>query len=261
MGCPSGADAPSHQIPKNPALFNKWKSMIFSEKIQHMTDEQISKCVVCYRHFANDDYLVTFRVRKLKRGIAPSLNLPKQSAIDYTPIQVEVKEEIEVSDDSTSEEKIETEVKVSKRKGTKVKMQEAPRYSNDVGLFEDLPEMLGPVSKNLESWNLLERSPDISLNERQIISTTKTFKSSREKMRKSKRKRRARLTAEQLILFQRKKQAEQYAKTPTVQKLLSYLTHADRSLVQSRIRKSKYSPRMYIKVYHDIAQRKALGQL
>ncbi|XP_011064715.1 PREDICTED: uncharacterized protein LOC105152247 [Acromyrmex echinatior] len=78
LGCPSGGDAPSHQIPKNPALFQKWKSLIYSEKIQHMTDEQISKCAVCYRHFADNDYLVTFRVRKLKRGVAPSLNLPNR---------------------------------------------------------------------------------------------------------------------------------------------------------------------------------------
>ncbi|XP_014477694.1 PREDICTED: uncharacterized protein LOC106746053 isoform X3 [Dinoponera quadriceps] len=121
-GCTSGRDAPSHQIPKNPELFKKWKSMIYSEKIQHLTDEQISKCVVCYRHFANEDYLVTYKVRKLKRGVPPSLNLPNR------PIQREL---ISESD---------TNVNISTEITSTIKTEE----TFVPGLFEDLPETLEP---------------------------------------------------------------------------------------------------------------------
>lgn len=237
-GCTSGGDVPSHQIPKNPELFKKWKSMIYSEKIQHLTDKQISKCTVCYRHFANEDYLVTYRVRKLKRGVAPSLNLPNKL----------VKKEILGSDTSSNisikaeASTVQTEEKVNTIVG---------------GLFEDLPEMLEPSLLKQPPFpeETSEQILDISMDQTDLI--TKVCKSSYKI--EALRRKQVRLTEEQLTLFRRKKQAEKYAKTPTIQKLLSFLTATERVCLQSSIKKSKYSPRMYIKLYHDIAKRKALG--
>lgn len=258
LGCSSGADVPSHQIPKNPVLFKKWKNIIYSSKIEHLTDEQISKCVVCYRHFATEDYLVTFRVRKLKRGIAPSLNLPNQPITDSCGpniVYIEVKQELETSEENMIEikqEMVEDE--------TGVNVPEETHYSNKVALFEDLPETLEPVSNKLESY-IFEQSPDISLNEstEQIVSTT-TLSKSNHRVQKP-RKKQVKLTTQRLALFQRKKQAKQYERTSTVQKLLSHLTPADKSSIQIKIQRSKYSPKIYVKMYHDIAKRKALGQL
>lgn len=244
LGCPSGGDAPSHQIPKNPVLFEKWKSMIYSEKIQHLTDEQISKCAVCYRHFADDDYLVTFRVRKLKRGIAPSLNLPNKPASNASNT-IKIKPETSAASTSTFAAKEITEMMESHKR------MEIPE-TTQISLFEDTP---GETEFFL--FNQSQILPDIHTE--QTNSSIETFKLNY-KERLSKRKR-MKLTAEQLPLLRRRQQAKQYEKTPTVQKLLSFLTPAEIVSIKTKIRKSKYSPKVYVKVYHDIAQRKALGQL
>jgi len=55
---------------------NKWKKAINSENIQGLTDEQLRKCVVCYKHFADNDYEAMYRLRRLKPGVIPSLYLP-----------------------------------------------------------------------------------------------------------------------------------------------------------------------------------------
>jgi len=242
LGCPSGGDVPSHQIPKNPTLFQKWKSMIYSEKIQHLTDEQISKCAVCYRHFADDDYLITFRVRKLKRGVAPSLNLPNKPASSVPMINIEP----QVSSASTSLFTVKEEIEETEtpRVGVSEMIQ--------IALFEDTPEDVESCLFT-QSQTLLDEHTD------QTNSTTETFTlNRREKMSKRKRKK---STATQLLLFLRKQQAKRYEKTPTIQKLLSFLTPAEIASIKIKIRKSGYSPKVYARLYHDIAQRKTLGQL
>ncbi|KMQ98029.1 thap domain-containing protein 9 [Lasius niger] len=246
LGCPSGGDAPSHQIPKNPVLFQKWKNMIYSEKIQHLTDEQISKCAVCYRHFADDDYLVTFRVRKLKRGIAPSLNLPnKLAANNRKPdiVKIESETEMETSDADAS----------MFLENLKTESQEAETEVPEIALFEDIPE-------EAESYfhKQLQQIPPDEPNVKQTDSTAEAFKLCRRK--RALRRKRRKLMAEKLVLLRLKKQAEQYEKTPTIQKLLSFLTPAEIALVKAKIRTSKYSPRVFVRVYYDIARKKALGQ-
>jgi len=231
LGCPSGGDVPSHQIPKNPTLFQKWKSMIYSEKIQHLTDEQISKCAVCYRHFADDDYLVTFRVRKLKRGIAPSLNLPNK----VSGIPNVIKVEPQISAASTF---IEQEVK---------EMMESQRISEIV--FGDTLEE--------DKFHLFNQLQTLSnKHTEQTNSIAETFKLNREKVP---RKKQIKLTALHLSLLRCKQQAKQYEKTPSIQKLLSFLTSVEIASIKTKIRKSRYCPRVYVKVYHDIAKRRALG--
>ncbi|XP_019888907.1 uncharacterized protein LOC105284485 isoform X3 [Ooceraea biroi] len=82
-GCTTGVNLPSHIFPKDVILLNKWKKAIFgegySENIQGLTDEQLRKCVVCYKHFADSDYVETYRLRRLKAGVIPSLHLPNHS--------------------------------------------------------------------------------------------------------------------------------------------------------------------------------------
>ncbi|XP_014477693.1 PREDICTED: uncharacterized protein LOC106746053 isoform X2 [Dinoponera quadriceps] len=201
-GCTSGRDAPSHQIPKNPELFKKWKSMIYSEKIQHLTDEQISK-----------------------------------------PIQREL---ISESD---------TNVNISTEITSTIKTEE----TFVPGLFEDLPETLEPPllkqPSTLQVISEVDQQLDMSMNQTSLT-VYKTSHRSRIMTRKQ-----TRLTEKQLILLKCKKQAEIYTKTPTIQKLLSSLTATKKSFLQNNIRRSKYFPRTYIKLYHDIAKAKALGQL
>ncbi|EZA55853.1 hypothetical protein DMN91_011874 [Ooceraea biroi] len=244
LGCPSGGDAPSHQIPKNPVLFQKWKDMIYSEKIQHMTDEQISKCTVCYRHFASDDYLITYRVRKLKRGIAPSLNLPNKPASSSSEPDV-VKTEPD-----TESEPLSASASV---KEERVEGAGSGEAAAGIALFEDAPETL-----ELR----FEESPDrVSSNERVEridLATEPEFESHCKKERASRRKR-ARLKQKQLTLLRCKKQAERYERTPTIQRILSLLTSDEVAAAKAKIRRSRYLPKVYVKVYHDIAKSKALS--
>ncbi|XP_011874673.1 PREDICTED: uncharacterized protein LOC105565795 [Vollenhovia emeryi] len=236
LGCPSGGDAPSHQIPKNPVLFQKWKNMIYSEKIQHLTDEQISKCAVCYRHFADNDYLVTFRVRKLKRGIIPSLNLPNKLTSDVIKIEPQIS--------ATSMSTFTTNEVMESQKLTGV-----PETAQNVP-FPDTPE------KN--KFCLFDRPQTLpNKHIKRTNSTAEMFKlNCREK---ASRKKQVKSTAMHSSLLRCKQQAKQYEKTPTIQKLLSFLTIPEITFIKTRIRKSKYSPKVYVKVYHNIAKRKALG--
>ncbi|XP_029171715.1 uncharacterized protein LOC114941037 [Nylanderia fulva] len=248
LGCPSGGDAPSHQIPKNPILFQKWKNMIYSEKIQHLTDEQISKCAVCYRHFADEDYLVTFRVRKLKRGIAPSLNLPNKSTTNNfrsNTVKIEVETEMETLDGDNSTSMFIENLKIERQAETEVP---------EIALFEDIPE-------EVESYfpKQLQQISSDQHNVKQTNSTAEAFKLCRRK--RALRRKQRKLMPENLVLLRLKKQAEQYEKTPTIQKLLSFLTPAEVASIKAKIRTSRYSPRVYVRLYYDIAKKQALDQL
>ncbi|XP_011152606.1 uncharacterized protein LOC105191123 isoform X3 [Harpegnathos saltator] len=204
-GCPSGGDVPAHQIPKNPDLFKKWKNMIYSEKIEHLTDEQISKYTA------------------------------SASASTDTIVPIAPKEE-------STEDEEETIV---------------------VGLFEDLPESLEPRLLKLPSspMNMFEEAfEQVDQNIDHIDLISEVCESSY-KPRIFRRRKRTKLTEKELMLLQCKKQAERYAKTPTIRKLLSLLAATKRSKLQSKIQRSKYVPRVYVRLYHDIAKKNALGQL
>lgn len=233
LGCPSGGDAPSHQIPKNPVLFQKWKDIIYSEKIQHMTDEQISKCTVCYRHFSSEDYLITYRVRKLKRGIAPSLNLPNRPAASSS------------GEPSTVETKLDV---ISKTSIAKDDNTDIP----DIVLFEDAPETLEPY--------LFKQSPERILPNERIERADSVMESAFQSYwkRKASRRKRARLKDKQIMLLRCKKQVERYERTPTIRKLISLLTAGELSAVKAKIQKSRYLPKVCVKVYNEIAKNMAL---
>ncbi|KAH0949482.1 hypothetical protein HN011_005319 [Eciton burchellii] len=246
LGCPSGGDAPSHQIPKNPVLFQKWKNMIYSEKIQHMTDEQISKCTVCYRHFASDDYLITYRVRKLKRGIAPSLNLPNKAVAGSSESGI-----IETKPNMKSEP-LDTNLEFVKKE--RVETAEETINIPVIALFEDAPETLDLYSSNKQSFEkILSREHTQRVNS-VIESQLKLYCKER-----ISRKKRARLKRKQLTLLRCKEQAERYERTPAIQKVISLLTFDEVAAVKAKIRKSRYLPRIYVKLYNDIAKTKALS--
>lgn len=244
LGCPSGGDAPSHHIPKNPALFQKWKSVIYSEKMKNMTDQQISKCAVCYRHFADDDYLLTFRVRKLKRGVIPSLNLPNIPATYNGELNTDKTETVESDASLKPLTHVEKEITESHIIGIS--------ETADFALFEDLPDeaelylkqlQLNNKNKHMEQTNLTEDAFKLYCQKRIL------------------RRKQAKLIERQLILLRYKKQAEHYEKTFTIQKLLSFLTPDEIASVKTRMRKSKYLPKIYVKEYHEIAKQRALHQL
>lgn len=202
---------------------------------------------MCYRHFADDDYLVTFRVRKLKRGRAPSLNIPnKPVANNYksstVKIETEIRTESETFDADTS--------MFLEDLNTESQGMVAP----EIVLFEDIPEETGSyLRKQLQP--ILPDKPNV----KQTNTTVEKFEVYGRK--KALKRKRRKLMAEKLVLLRLKKQAEQYEKTPTIQKLLSSLTPDEIALVKAKIQMSRYSPRAYVKAYYDFAKRKALGQL
>jgi len=246
LGCPSGGDAPSHQIPKNPVLFQKWKNMIYSEKIQHMTDEQISKCTVCYRHFASDDYLITYRVRKLKRGIAPSLNLPnKPTSSSSEPGIIETKSNMK-------SEPLDTNLQFVKKEH--VETTEETIDIPAIALFEDAPETLESYLSNKQSFEKVLSKDHAQQVDSMIESELKSY------CKEISRKKRARLKRKQLTLLRCKEQAERYERTPAIQKLMSLLTSDEIAAVKAKIQKSKYLPRIYVKLYNNIAKTKALSR-
>lgn len=121
-----------------------------------------------------------------------------------------------------------------------------------ISLFEDTLK---------ETVSCLYNQPQALLDKytRQTNLTTEMFKLNHRG--KISRKKQIKLTPTHLSRLQCKHQAKQYEKTPTIQKLLSLLAPNDVASIKAKIQKSRYSPRVYIRTYHDIAKRKALGQL
>lgn len=248
LGCPSGGNVPSHQFPKDPVLAHKWRTMIYSEKVKHLTDEQIKRCAVCYRHFTDDDYLVTYKVRKLKRGVTPSLNLPNNLSVDDS--EIDVKQEISKTE---MEIDIDTNMFVTRThtiRSLRTDM-EVPQ-TTDIILRNDIEEINSSLAEHSQQYltNNHVNETDTTVEEFKLYCKLRAL-----------RRKRARLTTDQLILLQRKKQADRYTKTPIIQKLLSLLTPTQKLSVQNKIKRSKYSPKIYVNIYHDIAKRIALGEL
>ncbi|XP_043686154.1 uncharacterized protein LOC122637820 isoform X1 [Vespula pensylvanica] len=76
LGCPSGVKVPSHRFPGNPKMFIAWKIALPSLKRNILNDEELKKCMVCYLHFKDTDYVtMDYKYRKLRPDIVPSINL------------------------------------------------------------------------------------------------------------------------------------------------------------------------------------------
>lgn len=218
---------PFHTFPKDAIMANKWKKAIYSEKIKHLNEEQMKKCIVCYRHFADSDYEAIYRLRRLKPGVVPSLYLPDTSDNNNeADVPVAVTESVHVNRDSPVKE-IET-------MEDKQSCLEALQTAN-VTMDQDLPQP-GP-SSSPNSTYLLDKN-------------TKYFHRFTPKMWKLYRiayilkKKQEAVANRQLSFRQRIRQAKQYSKSPAIEKLLPSLTPAQQMFIQMQIKATKYAPKV-----------------
>lgn len=232
LGCSSGVHLPFHSFPKNEIMANRWKRAIQSEKIQHLTDEQLRKCVVCYRHFADSDYESIYKLRRLKPGVVPSLFLPENSnnneKLEAKPIVENFKTEASYTP---------TIADFDKGIETTRNAQFVSEVSNVTSTLKNEDSSQTRLSSSKNSTDSYDKH-------------TKYFHNFTPKMWKLyriacilKRKQEA-VSRKQLSFRQRIRQAKQYSKSPAIKELLCSLTPTQRTFVQMQINGSKCSPKV-----------------
>lgn len=232
LGCSSGVHLPFHSFPKNVIMANKWKRAIYSEKIKHLTDEQIRKCVVCYKHFADSDYESIYRLRRLKPGVVPSLFLPKNS---------------------DNNDNLETDL-IMENSGTEVSyipnITASMKGIKTTGSKEFVSEV-SEITSTLTNEDLSEAGLSSPKNSTHLYNKhIKYFHHFTPKMWKLykiacilKRKQQA-VSRRQLSFRQRIRQAKQYSRSPAIEKLLCSLTPTQWTFVQMQIKASKCLPKV-----------------
>lgn len=244
-GCSTGVNLPSHTFPKDVTMMNKWKKAVYSENIRELTDEQLRKCVVCYRHFADSDYEAIYRLRRLKPGVVPSLYLPdngnNNSETDNSNNNTETNatiRESETMDTNTTVhmEEIEIIEIIEEEEDVVQVSQSTITPINDPP--EDPPK--SPLAKNT-TRNLLDLH---------TVLQGKHFHKFTPKMWKLYklscilRKKQEIVVKRQLSFRERIRQAKQYSKSPAIEKLLSSLTPVERAFLQMQIKATRYAPKV-----------------
>lgn len=241
-GCNTGVTLPSHMFPKDVNMMNKWRKAIYSEKIRDFTDEQLRKCVVCYRHFADSDYEATYRLRRLKPGIIPTLFLPdngnNNSEVDNGNNNTEATtRESETMDTNTTEQMEEIEIiEIIQEEESAIKASQ----STTSPVNED--PLKSPLAKNT-THNLLDL--DAVLQGKYFHKfTPKMWKLY--KLSCVLKKKQEMVVKRQLSFRERIRQAKQYSKSPVVERLLSSLTSVEQAFLQMQIKATlgKYAPKV-----------------
>ncbi|XP_014470169.1 PREDICTED: uncharacterized protein LOC106742071 isoform X2 [Dinoponera quadriceps] len=229
LGCSSGIHLPFHSFPKNEIMANKWKTAVYSVKIKHLTEEQIKKCVVCYRHFADNDYDSIYRLRRLKPDVVPSLFLPdNDNNNDNSKADLTV-------------ENSKTEIVCTPAVNVSITEMKTAGYKQ---IMSKVPNITINLTNENSSKTGLSSPKDPTLYDKHM----KCFHRFTPKMWKLykiayilTRKQEA-VSRKQLSFRQRIRQANQYSKSPAIKKLLYLLTPTQRTFVQMQI-KTKYSPK------------------
>jgi len=243
-GCSTGVNLPSHTFPKDATMMNKWKKAIYSENIRDLTDEQLRKCVVCYRHFADSDYEATYRLRRLKPGVIPSLHLPdngnNNSKVDNTNNNIKTNATIRESETTNTNATVHTEeIEIIEIIEEEESMGQVSQNTiNSINSFEDSSE--SPLAKNTTC----------SLLDLHTVLQEKHFHKFTPKMWKLYklscilRKKQEVVVKRQLSFRERIRQAKQYSKSPAIEKLLSSLTSVERTFLQMQIKGTRYAPKV-----------------
>lgn len=241
-GCSTGVNLPSHTFPKDITMMNKWKKAVYSENIRELTDEQLRKCVVCYRHFADSDYEATYRLRRLKPGVIPSLYLPDNgnnnseadNGNNNTEANVTIKEP----------ETMDTNIAVHMEEIEIIEIIEEEEAAVQVS-----QNTITPINEDpLESP--LEKNTTRSLLDLHTVLQGKHFHKFTPKMWKLYklscilRKKQEMVVKRQLSFRERIRQAKQYSKSPAIEKLLSSLIPVERAFLQMQIKATKYAPKV-----------------
>lgn len=242
LGCPSGVRLPFHSFPKDVIMAHKWKKAIYSEKIKDLTDEQIRKCVVCYKHFADSDYESVYRLRRLKPGVIPSLFIPDNgNNIDNLKAELIMENpEAEISRIPTI-----TTTKVSKTEISPVSSITTSKVNKTENnqFVSHISEVTSTLANGETKLSSLENSTN-------LYKHIKYFHHFTPKMWKLyriacilKRKQEA-ISKRQLSFRQRIRQAKHYSKSPRIEKLLCSLTPTQRTFIEVQIKATKYLPKV-----------------
>ncbi|KAL6441902.1 hypothetical protein ACFW04_002352 [Cataglyphis niger] len=239
-GCSTGVNLPSHMFPKDVIMMNKWKKAIYSDNIRDLTDEQLRKCVVCYRHFTDSDYEATYRLRRLKPGVIPSLYLPdngnNNSKVDNSNNNIEenaTMKESETMDTNTTDHMEEIEIiEIIEEEESPMKVSQ----SKISPINEDSSK--SPLAKN--TTNDILDLHTVLLGKHFHKFTPKMWKLY--KLSYILRKKQEIVVKRQLSFRERVRQARQYSKTPAIGKLLSSLTPVEQTFLQ--IKTTKYAPKV-----------------
>lgn len=241
-GCSTGVNLPSHMFPKDVIMMNKWKKAIYSDNIRDLTDEQLRKCVVCYRHFADSDYEATYRLRRLKPGIIPSLYLPdngnNNSKVDNSNNNAEenaTMKKTETMDTNTTDHMEEIEIiEIIEEEESPMKVSQ----SKICPINEDSSKF--PLAKN--TTNDILDLHTVLLEKHFHKFTPKMWKLY--KLSYILRKKQEIVVKRQLSFRERVRQARQYSKTPAIGKLLSSLTPVEQTFLQMQIKTTRYAPKV-----------------
>lgn len=267
LGCSTGVNLPSHTFPKDVIMMNRWRRAVYSEKIRDLTDEQLRKCVVCYRHFADTDYEAMYRLRRLKPGVVPSLYLPNNGNNNSEVSNSHGSEKSDNNNDNNNETTVSTRESESKiidtdatdqveeieiieiieeePVETQVESQTSPinnSINNGTPINKDPLELESPLPKNSTS----------NLSDLHTLLHGKYFHKFTPKMWKLYklscilRKKQEIVVKRQLSFRERIKKAKQYSKSVAIEKLLSSLTPVQQTFLQMQIRATKYAPKVHI---------------
>ncbi|XP_071554020.1 uncharacterized protein [Temnothorax nylanderi] len=280
LGCSTGVNLPSHTFPKDVIMMNKWKRAVYSERIRDLTNEQLRKCVVCYRHFADTDYEAMYRLRRLKPGVVPSLHLPNSSSnntetnnnngteinndnnIEITVSTIKSEslmdtsvtdqvEEIEIIEIIEEHPVVEVKVEQSTPINNSTPIDNSTSISNSAPIINSTPiNNSTPTNEDsLESEPSSPKNSTPSLLDLHTLLHGKYFHKFTPKMWKLYklscilRKKQEVVIKRQLSFRERIKQAKQYSKSAAIEKLLSSLTPVQQTFLQMQIRATKYAPR------------------
>lgn len=104
LGCNTAVYLPSHTFPKDASMMSKWRKAVYSKNIKDLSDEELRKYVVCYKHFADSDYEATYKLRRLKPGVIPSLCLNNDNDIKEPSNSINTSEANNSNNNNTAKE-------------------------------------------------------------------------------------------------------------------------------------------------------------
>lgn len=268
LGCSTGVSLPSHTFPKDVVMMNKWRKAIYSEKIRDLTDEQLRKCVVCYRHFADSDYEAMYRLRRLKPGVIPSLYLPDNGnnnneannsngneTNNSNGNETNNSNSNETNNDNNNTEAI-ASTRESKSEGIDTSSIDEVEEIEIIEIKEEIQPKVevsqsSPVNNDPpESEPSSPKTSPSNLLDLHNLLHGKCFHKFTPKMWKLYklscilRKKQEVVIKRQLSFRERIKQAKQCSKSTAVEKLVSSLTPIEQTFLQMQISATKYAPKV-----------------
>lgn len=84
LNCTTISTMPSHVFPKNSKISDKWLANLI---LKSYKEDELHKLRVCYKHFKDTDYTLSFKLRKLNPTAVPYMNT--LTSISETQMDVE----------------------------------------------------------------------------------------------------------------------------------------------------------------------------